>query len=231
VARSSTSNFEPSVSTAGRIVLDALPRAQLGERARADRGDLRLLQQVQRQVEDVHAEIDQRATTGQLAVGEPAAHARDPVAPHPVRLGVVDPAELPLVDLVLQRRDVTALAVVEDDLEHLAGLLRRLDHRAALVDGAGQGLLAEHVQPLLQRGQRDRGVQLRRRTDADGVQAVGLQEVLPPLVEMRYPVLLAELGQGVLLQPGQRHYLDVRQLRERFECGPPGKAETDHSDP
>jgi hypothetical protein len=74
-------------------------------------------------------------------------------------------------------------------------------------------------------------VQLRRGADADGVDAVDGDQVLPFLEEVRYAVLGAEALQCLGLESRERHHFDVGQLRERLQCGPPGKTETDHSDP
>ena len=73
-------------------------------------------------------------------------------------------------------------------------------------------------------------MQLGGGADADGVQAVDGEQVLPLLEQLRHLELGAETLQGVRLEPGQRDHFDIGQLRERFQRGPAGKAETDDSD-
>ena len=96
---------------------------------------------------------------GRRHPGEPAAEPGDPLAPQPARLGVVDVAEQPGVDDLLQRLHVAAAAVVERDVEYAVVAAGRLHHGSADLAVLGHRLLRQDVQAGVQRGDRDRRVQ------------------------------------------------------------------------
>src|SRR5215203_6980 len=100
-------------------------RAELGVGCAANALYLGLAHQKDGHVHHVHAKVYERAAAGKLLAGEPAAHAWDAVAAHPGRLGVVDPAEVPLLDVTLERLDIAPLALGEGDV-----------HRAVCLPGS-----------------------------------------------------------------------------------------------
>ena len=112
------------------------------------------------------------------------------------------------VDDRLELLDVAALAMVERDLEHAAGRARGLHHRVGLGPVQRDRLLTQDVDAALQRGDGDRGVQEGGHRDADRVEAVEVQQVLPARELMLDPIARGELRADGLLQAGDRG--DVR---------------------
>ena len=147
----------------------------------------------------MHAEVYERASPGEFFAGEPAAHARDTVAAHPGRLGVVDPAKVPLLDVPLERLHVAPLALGKSDVYRPISPPRRVYYPLCLFAVARERLLAENVSAPFEGGYGDRGVQVVRRPDAHDVEVVAGDEILPGGVQVLYTVALAELAQAVPL--------------------------------
>ncbi len=63
----------------------------------------------------MHAQVDQRATTGHLLAGEPTPKSRNTATAHPVRLGVVDTAKTTFLDMLLEHDRVAAPPIIEGD--------------------------------------------------------------------------------------------------------------------
>src|SRR5829696_7636737 len=187
-----------------------------------------LAHQVEGHVHHVHAEVDERSAPGELFAGEPAAHPGDAVAAHPGRLGVVDPAQVPLLHVTLERLHVTPLALGKGDVDRPVRGPRRIDYPLRLFAVASKRFLAENVTVTFQGGYGDRRVQVVRRPDGHDVEVVAGDEVLPTRVQIGHPVASAQLAQVVPLQPGQGHGLDAGNPREVLEVLLAGVAEADH---
>ncbi len=86
----------------------------------------------------------------------------------------VDRTELAGREDVVDRADDRRVLVVVRREEYAADLLRMIEERARVGGGRRDRLLAEHVEAVLERGVRDRGVVARRRRDVDKVEAAGL---------------------------------------------------------
>src|SRR5829696_597135 len=179
-------------------------RAELGVGCAAYCLYLGLAHEVDGHVYHVHAKVYERATAGKLLAGEPAAHAWDTVAAHPGRLGVVDPAQVPFLDVPLERLNVAPLALGEGDVHGAIGLPGRAYYPLRLGAVARERLLAEHVPAVCEGGHGDGGVQVVRRPDAHDVEVVAGDEFLPARVKIRHAVAPAELLQAVLFEPGER---------------------------
>ena len=166
-------------------------------------------------------------------LGEPAAQAGDALAAQPAGLRVVDGPEHAVVDDLLQRLDLTATPVVERDVEHPVVPLGRVDHPLGRRRVLGDRLLRQHVQPGVQRGDGDRGVQRGRGGDADHVELTMINKVLPVVVAMfrRDPVLITQLLQGSCLHAGQRDKINIGGGGVRGHVLPSGPAEADHPGP
>ena len=160
------------------------------------------------------AEVYERAAAGHLLAGEPSAHAGDAVAAHPGRLGVVDPAQVPLLDVPLERLHVPPLPLREGYVDGPVCLPGRPHDPLGLDPRPGQRLLAEHVPAAPERRDGDRRVQVVRRPDAHHVQILPGDEVLPTPVEVGHPVEPAEFPQPLLLEPRQRDGLYPGHLHE-----------------
>ena len=205
-------------------------RAELGVGGRVHAEHAGLAEQVQGVVQHVHADVDQRSAAGLLAVGEPAAEHRDAAAAQPGGARVVGAPDLAGRDDRGERLDVGAQAVVERHLEDAPGLARGVHHLLPLVAVARDGLLAEHVQPALQRGDRDGGVQERRHGDAHRVEAGHVQQVGPGGQPVLDGVLLAERLQQLRLLRGDGDDLDLVERGVRGQVLLPGPAQADHPD-
>ena len=81
-----------------------------------------------------------------------------------------------------------------------AGLARRLDDEPRLVEDVAERLVDDDVLPGLHRRERDRGVQVVRRHDVDGVEVLLLRQQLP------------EVGVGVAAPAGQSAVVPVHDL-------------------
>ena len=132
--------------------------------------------QPQGQVEDVDAEIDERASALDLLVGERAPRgdltpAHGPCAHH------VDVAQFTGIDDTLRGPRVGLLAVPVSRRQDAPGLARETHHGARFGRRARQRLLTEHMQTLAQRGNGDRCMVLVGRTDADRIQVFALQHL------------------------------------------------------
>jgi len=204
---------------------------QLRVGGRRDREDLRLAQQVQRVVQDVDPDVGQRAAAGQGRVREPAAEHGDALPPEPGCLGVVRPAQFAVVDDAFQLLDVPAASVVEGHVQDPAGLPRSLHHLAALFTVAGQGLFTQDVQPAFQGGDRDRCVQERRNRNADGVEPVQLDQVLPARKCVGDAVLVLDGRKQVLLHRGDRDEFDAGDVLVGLDVLLAGPADADDADP
>src|ERR671920_571557 len=189
-------------------------RAELGVGCAANALYLGLAHKEDGHVHHVHAKINKRAAAGKLLAGEPAAHAWDAVAAHPGRLGVVDPAEIPLLDMTLERLHVAPLALGEGDVHRAIRLPGRSYYLLRLSAVARQRLLAEHVPAAFEGGYGDGGVQVVRRPDAHDVEVVAGDEFLPARVKIGHAVAPAELVQAVLFETGERHGLHARDPHE-----------------
>jgi hypothetical protein len=123
------------------------------------------------EVECVHADVHARPAAGDRVVDE-GRLAGQPVAAHGVDARVVDLAERAAVGELAQRLGGTTPAHVLRGHQQRACLLRRRLHAPHLVAGDRERLLAQHVQPALERREHGWGVELVRRADVDGVEAV-----------------------------------------------------------
>src|SRR5918992_5003321 len=200
---------EPEVSPAA-----APARAELGVGCATNALYLGLAHKEDSHVHHVHAKIYERAAAGKLLAGEPAAHARDAVAAHPGSLGVVDPAQVPLIDVPLERLDVSPLALGECDVHRAIRLPGHAHYPLRLNAIARQRLLAEHVPAAFEGGYGDGGVQVVRRPYAHNVEVVAGDEFLPARVQILNAVSSAELAKQVLFEPGERHGLHARYPHE-----------------
>jgi hypothetical protein len=178
----------------------------------------------------VDADVEQRPAAGQLGAGEPRAERRDPRAAQPPALGVVGTAEPARVDHGLELLDVAPAAMVEGDVEDPLGGARRRDHRLRLGHAARDRLLTQHVQPALERGDRDRGVQEGGDGDAHRVEPVDLQQVLPARDGVRDVVLLRQLRPDGLLEAGDGRDLDPGQRGVAGGVHLPRPPDADHAD-
>jgi hypothetical protein len=178
----------------------------------------------------VGADVDERAAAGQLRAREPAAERGDPGAAQPRRLRVVGPAEPPGVEHGLELPDVPALAAVEGSVEDAVRAPRGRDHLLGLLRGAGDRLLRERVDAAVQRGDGDRRVQEGGDRDADRVQPVDLQQVLPARDQALHAVALARLAQHRLLHARDGDDLRARQRVIRREVLLARPADADHAD-
>src|SRR5215207_2610072 len=165
-------------------------------------------------IHHVHSKIYERAAARKLLAGEPAAHARDAVAAHPGSLGVVDPAQVPLLDVTLERLDIAPLALGEGDVHRAVCLPGSAYYPLSLSAVACQRLLAEHVPAAFEGGHGDGGVQVVRRPYTHDVEVVTGDELLPAGVQVLYAVAPAELAQPDLFEPGERHGLHTRYPHE-----------------
>ena len=158
----------------GVVLQGAVP-----ERGRAHALDLgELAAEVAEQVEHVDALIEQDAAADQGRVAAPGRRIGGPFglavdAPHPE-----DAAVLAAVDDLLGLHDAEVVAVVEAELQHLAGVapLRRHDP-LDVVHGAARRLLAEDVLAGVQGRDDDIGDEAVGRADEHGVDA-GVQDGL-----------------------------------------------------
>src|SRR5829696_3527062 len=122
--------------------------------------------QVEGHVDHVHAEVYERAAPRELFAGEPPTHARDAVAAHPGSLGVVDPTEVPLLHVPLERLHVAPLTLGKCYMDRAIGLSCRVYYLLGLGAVSREGFLAEHVPATFEGGNGDRRVQVVRRTYA-----------------------------------------------------------------
>src|SRR5829696_322609 len=141
-------------------------RAELGVGRAAHALDGGLAHEVEGHVHHVHAEVDERPAPGELFAGEPATHPWDAVAAHPGRLGVVDPTQVPLLDVPLERLHVAPLALGEGDVDRPIRGPRRVHYLLRLARVARERLLAENVTAPFEGGYGDGRVQVVRRPDA-----------------------------------------------------------------
>ena len=160
-------------------------RALLDERLQhpADAGE-GLPGDVLREVDDVRADVAERARAG-LVLLQPPRHGRgrvgDPVL-QVLGADVPDVAEPPVGDELAGQADRRHAPVGEADHRPDPagrGLLGRLGHRLGLRDRVGQRLLAEHVLAGLERGDGDLGVRVTRGADVDQVDVVPLDHAAP----------------------------------------------------
>jgi hypothetical protein len=164
--------------------------------------------QPQRQVEPVHAEVDQRAAASELALAKPATKARHAAAAVPDAAPEVEVAEHAGVDLGLQALRLRAEAVREVDHESLAGGLGRGHHLAPLGGRHRHRLFAQHMAAGGQRGQRQLLVELVGRADADRIDRFGRQQAGEVGVAALDAELLADLAQAQRIGVGDRDHLD-----------------------
>ena len=130
------------------------------------------------QVDDVRADVAERAGAG-LVLVQPPAHrgggVGDPVL-EVLRADVPHGADPALLDQPAGQRDGRDAAVGEADHRHgrraAAARSAAVGHRLGLGDGVGERLLAEHVLARVERGDRDLGVGVARRADVDQVDVV-----------------------------------------------------------
>src|SRR5215204_4286558 len=192
-------------------------RAELGVGCAANALYLGLAHKEDGHVHHVHSKVYERAAAGKLLAGEPAAHARDAVAAHPGSLGVVDPAQVPLLDMTLERLDIASLALGEGDVHRAVCLPGSAYYPLSLSAVACQRLLAEHVPAAFEGGYGDGGVQVVRRPYTHDVEVVTGDELLPAGVQVLYAVAPAELAQPDLFEPGERNGLHPRYPREALQ--------------
>src|SRR5829696_9000296 len=179
-------------------------RTELGVGRAAHALDGGLAHQVESHVHHVHAEVDERSAPGELFAGEPATHPWDAVTAHPGRLGMVDPTQVPLLDVPLERLHVAPLALGEGDVDRPIRSPRRLHYLLRLAPGARERLLAENVTAPFEGGYGDGRVKVVRRPDAHDVEIVAGDEVLPTRVQIGHAVAFAELAQAVFFEAGER---------------------------
>lgn len=213
------------------VTATAAPGPELRVGGRRDREDPRLPQQVECQVQDVDADVHEESTTCQVTAGEPAAEGRDAGSPQPGSLHVVGAPESAVADDALEGRDVPAAPVVERDVEHAPRAPCGVDHRLSLVTVPGDRLLAQHVETLLQGGDGDGRVEERGNGDADGVEPVQRQQVLPAGDGVRDAVLGLQLREERRFHSGQAEDLDVLAVRVRLEVLAAGPADPHHRHP
>ncbi len=138
------------------------------------------------QVEDlgevVDAHVEERPARRDAAVdevGRAVAVDEGPAAPAVAeRAGVVDPAEVALVDEPLGGVRLGLVDRGHLDVEHAAGLARRGHHALGVAEGAGHRLLAVDVLAALEHRDRDRRVLVVVHAHVDRVEVVAREQLL-----------------------------------------------------
>ena len=165
------------------------------------------------QVRGVAADVGQGAGAGSalVAPGHRTLRVGGVVAPV-ARVEVQDVAEGAVLHQVAQRSDTGGPAVGEADAGHGAGGVGRLDHRAGVVEGVAERLLAEHVLAGRQQPLDHLPVQPVGHHDTHHVDAGVLRERLPG----RVVALVTEASGRQLAQLGADvRDRDVPQRRQR----------------
>src|SRR5215217_4617541 len=147
-------------------------RTELGIGGAAHALDFGISHQVEGHVYHMNAEVYEWTSTGELFAGEPTAHAWDAVATHPGSLGVVDPTEVSLHDVPLERLHVAPLTLGEGDVDRASGLPGRAHYPFCLGAVARERLLAEHVPAAFEGCYGDGRVEVVRRPDAYDVEVI-----------------------------------------------------------
>src|SRR5207302_7422285 len=119
-----------------------LPKLGPGFPGRAHR--LWITHEIERDIEDVNADVDQRPPTLLLFVDEYAPTGNATPAKR-LRPGVIDVAHAAVIDVLLEELHGTAKAVLECDLEDFAALMGGLANLPRLFAVHGERLLAQHV--------------------------------------------------------------------------------------
>ena len=161
----------------------------------------------------MHAQVDQRAAAGALLVAEPAA--REALAAQVGGLGVVDFAELVVVDEVLEQAAVVAEAAHKADHQQLAVPAGGVGHRLGLLRVHGHGLLAQHVLAGVQGGDGALGVRGVPGAHADRVELRAGREHVVHVQEAAgriHMILVAAMVQVPLVDVAQGVELHVRVL-------------------
>ncbi len=212
------------------------PLADEGGEAGGDGG--RLADEVTREVDDVRAEIAERAGTGLLRV-EPPARGRLRVDEPRLQVAgaeVADLAKRAVCDQLPRELDGREEAVVEAGHVDDAGALDRRPDRVRLLRVAAERLLAEDVLAGARRGDRRRGVEPVRAAVGDEVDR-RIVDQLPPVED---GALVAELGghagRRVAVagaegdQPHRHLRRDPRQLAQRDRVRTAHEAAAEHAD-
>jgi hypothetical protein len=141
-----------------------------------------------------------------VLAGEPAAQHGDPRPAQPGRFGVIRPAQFPRIDDLLQRLDVPAPAVVEGNVQDASGPAGSVDHLLSFATVAGNGFFAEDMESAVEGGDGDRSVEERGNRNADGVQVLQLQQLLPAGKRIPDAVPALQLGKEVSFHAGNGHH-------------------------
>ena len=153
--------------------LDVVPGADLIEGGAEDGDGLGVAHDIAGQVDDVDAQVDQRAAAGAGLVAEPAAG--EAAAAQVGGLGVVDVAEEALLHEVAGGRRVVAVTADEAQHQQLAVFVGGLFHGHGLFGVHSHGLFAQHVTAGVERGDGTLRVGAVPGADADQIRLEFLQ--------------------------------------------------------
>jgi hypothetical protein len=165
------------------------------------------------QVDEVDAQVAEHAQRARR-VGTPAARAAPPAAAQLTEAQVVRAPNSARVEEPAQEQVRGHEAVGEERHVGDAPALRRLVHRPGVCRREGQRLLAQDVQAALQRGHRDRVVQVVGRRHHDGVETRAVEQRPPVGVDRRHAVLAGEGARTLRVAPAQRHHLCPRVVHQ-----------------
>ena len=151
--------------------------SELRMRRRGDGGHVELLHQMQRGIDEMHAQIADHAAAGELPAREPRADAGDARATQPERPRMVNLAEVAALDDGARGLRVFVEAKILRDHERAFHGLRRLDHLRGFLGIEGHRFFHEHVLARLERVDGDGRVEMVRQGDGDGVDVRLLQQL------------------------------------------------------
>ena len=180
---------------------------------------------LEREVEAVAAVVHRDAAACQAPLAPPvgaplgdAARVRGAVG---AQRHAADGADAPRGDDLANRLDHRGVLVVVAGEEDAAGLLGAAHQLARGLDRRRQRLLAEHVQPRVEGGERDGGVVAGGRRDVDEVEplALGPQERLEVAVQPHARDRVAGAGAPGLADVGHGDDLDVAARARALEVG------------
>ncbi len=123
----------------------------------------------------------------------------------------------PDLDVILEHLHVTALAMIEGDLQHSPGVDRRAHHRRPFEAGSRQRLLRQNVLAAFQRRNRHRRVQIIRRRDADGVDVVAGDQIVIIGILVGDVVSRGDLPAPNVRRIGDGDHFDAGLLQVRFQ--------------
>ena len=130
---------------------------------------------------------------------------------------MVDLAEVPALDFLLDKLHVLAAAPVEDDAEHAVGTARRVDDPLAFLGRWGQRFLDHDVFAGFQRGEGHRHMQDVRHGDGHRFDVGVGDKILVVAIDARNVELLGQVPAALFVEPRDGDDLSARDLGEPLQ--------------